>query len=96
MERKLSWTPPSKYTDGTPIPAEKTASIKIHVFKDGAETYVALPGVTEWPIEVGIPGTTSVWELSAELDGVAGPKCPPYSYTEPFLRPAPPTMVGVS
>jgi len=91
MERKLSWENPSTYTDGSPIPPEKVSGIKIHVFKDGAETYVALPGVVEWPIEVGAPGTTSSWELTAELDGKTSAKTPPLSYTEPFPVPMSPT-----
>lgn len=97
MERKLSWTQGTAYTDGTPIPPEKIALIKVHVFKDGAEVYVTLPGVTEWPVEVGPPGTTSSWELTAELDGVFSERPPaPYLYTEPFLKPMPPRNLAIS
>ena len=91
MERKLSWENPVTYTDGSPIPPEKVSGIKIHVFKDGAETYITLPGVTEWPIDVGAPGATSSWELAAELDGQTSAKTAPLSYTEPFQVPMSPT-----
>lgn len=96
MNRNLSWVNPQTYADATPIPANKISSIKIHVYKDGAETYVTLPGVTTWPIDVGDPGTTSVWELTAELDGQTSAKSPSYTYVEPFLQPMSPTAVGIS
>ena len=95
MERKLSWENPTSYTDGTPLPPEKVSGIKIHVFKNGAETYVTLPGVTEWPIDVGAPGTQSAWELSAELDGMTSEKTAPLAYTEPFQTPVAPTRVAI-
>lgn len=70
--------------------------IKVHVWRDGQEVYVTLPGVTEWPIEVGNPGTTSVWELTAELDGQVSPKSPAFTHVEPFLVPAPPAITRVA
>ena len=96
MERKLSWENPTTYVGGDAIPPEKIAAIKIHVFKDGAETYVTLPGVTEWPIEVGAPGTVSSWEVSAELDGMTSQKSAPMAYTEPFQVPMPPRITAIS
>lgn len=96
MERTLSWENPTAFTDGTQIGLATAARIKVHVFKDGAEIYVALPGVTSWPIEVGEPGTASTWELTAELDGQTSPKSPSVAYTEPFLQPASPRSLAIS
>lgn len=96
MERKLSWDNPTTYVDGNPIAPEKVSGIKIHVFKDGSEVYVTLPGVTEWPIETGAPGAVSSWELSAELDGQVSARSPAFSFTEPFLQPMPPRILAIS
>jgi len=95
MERKLSWENPTAYTDGTVLGPAEAARIKVHVFRDGSEVYVTLPGVTEWPIEVGNPGTTSTWELAAELDGQVSAIIHSLAYTEPFLKPMPPKNPGI-
>jgi len=95
MERKLSWEMPTTYVDENPIPPEKIAQIKIHVFKDGTETYVTLPGNTEWPVEVGAPGATSSWEAQAELDGMLSAKSTPLAYQEPFLQPMSPGSLAI-
>lgn len=96
MERYISWENPTTFVDGAPIPPASVARIKIHVFKDGAENLVTLPGVTTWPIEVGDPGTTSTWELTAELDGQTSPKSPSFAYTEPFPQPTSPRNLAIS
>jgi len=94
VTRTISWSSPSTYADGTPIPPASAARIIIHVYKDGVETYVTLQGVTEWPIEV-VPGETNVWELTAELDGQVSARSAPFSYTEPFQVPMSPTNLAI-
>lgn len=93
MQRNISWSNPTTYKDGTAIGAE-SARLKIHVWKDGQEVYVTLPAVTEWPIEV-TPGETSVWELTADLDGQISAKSAPFSYAEPFQVPSQPANLRV-
>lgn len=90
MQKTISWSNPTTYTDGSQI----TDPVKIHVFKDGQEVYVTLPNVTSWPIEV-VPGETNVWELTAEVNGIQSAKSAPYSYTEPFPQPMAPTGVSI-
>ena len=95
MQRTISWDMPTTFTDGTPMPPASVARIKVHVFKDGTDVYVTLPGVTSWPIEV-TPGQTNAWELTAELDGMVSPKSAPFSYSEPFQTPMSPTILAIS
>ena len=90
MQRHILWENPAVYTDGIPIDPVKLALIKVHIYKDGQEVYVSLPGVTEQVIEV-TPGVTNSWELAAELDGQMSAKSVPFSYMEPFQIPTAPT-----
>lgn len=83
-QRTISWALPTQYTDGSAIDAGDVSKIKVHIFKDGQEVEVTLPGFTTFPIEVNA-GVTNVWELTAELNSLQSPKSPPFSYTEPFL-----------
>jgi hypothetical protein len=93
MQRHIKWDNPTTYTDGVPIGVEKSR-MKVHVWKNGQEVFVTLPAVTEWPIEVS-PGETSVWELTADLDGQISPKSPSFSHFEPFQVPMSPVNPSV-
>lgn len=94
-QRTISWTNPTKYTDASVLTPADIAAIKIHVYKDGTDTYTTLPGVTTFPIQVN-PGITNVWELSSELHGVQSVKSSPLSYTEPFLATMAPTALSIT
>lgn len=103
VQRKLTWQNPETYTDETPenpndnpaIPADKQDDIILHIYKDGAPVYDTLPGVEEFPIEVGNPGDKSSWQIEAELEGAKSPLSPPVEWTEPVRPPMPVTMVRV-
>lgn len=90
MQRFIQWDNPTVYTDGLPIDPSNIARIKVHIYKDGTEVYVSLPGIIEQVIEVN-PGATNTWELAAELDGQMSAKSIPFDYTEPFQIPTAPT-----
>lgn len=94
MQRNITWTNPTTYTDGTAIGAEKS-TLFIHVWKDGVEVFQTLPNVTTFPIEVS-PGVTNSWQLQAELNGQKSILSSPYSYTEPFQKPGSPENLKVS
>lgn len=94
MQRNISWTNPTKYTDGTDIGVEKS-DLFIHVWKDGAEVYQTLKNVTTFPIEVN-RGQSNDWQLQAELNGQKSVLSPAISYTEPFQIPGTPENGKVS
>lgn len=94
MQRNITWTNPTTYTDGTTIGAEK-ATLFIHVWKDGAEVFQTLPNVTTFPIEVN-RGVKNSWQLQAEVNAMKSDLSPAYDYTEPFPKSMPPTSVKVS
>jgi len=95
MQRTISWTLPSTYTDNSAIDAAEKAKIIVHIWKDNQEVYLTLPGVTTFPIEV-VPGVTNAWQLTAELNGVQSPRSPAYNYTEPFQVPMAPIVGSIS
>jgi len=94
MQRNISWENPTTYDNGEQI-GEEASTLKVHVWKDGAEVYTTLPGVTSWPIEVN-RGETNVWELVAEINEKFSQKSAPLSYTEPFPVPMPPVNSLIS
>jgi hypothetical protein len=95
MQRTLSWINPTKYTDGSDIDLADFSKIKIHIFKDGQEVYVATQGYSTWPIEVQ-PGVTNAWQLVAELNGNESAKSASFSYTEPFRVPMAPIIGSIT
>ena len=94
MQRTIGWDLPTTFTDGTSIPPASIARIVTHVYKDGVDSYVTLPGNISFPIEV-TPGVTNIWELTAELDGQTSTKSSALSYTEPFQVPMSPTNLAI-
>jgi hypothetical protein len=72
----------------------EASRVKVHVWKDGAEVYVTLPNVTEWPIEV-TPGETNSWQLQSDLDGRLSALSAAFSYSEPFQTLVPPTILVI-
>lgn len=95
MQKTISWTLPTTYTDNSSIDAADLSKIIVHIFKDGIEVENSLPGVMTFPIEV-TPGQTNAWQLTAELNGVQSEKCPPYNYTAPFQTPMAPIFGSIS
>lgn len=96
MQRTISWTLPTTYTDNTSIDPTDISKIIVHIYKDGTEVYNTLPGVTTFPIEV-VPNETNNWQLQADM----GPErmsalSPAYSYKEPFQIPVAPIVGSIS
>ncbi len=72
MQRTISWSNPTSYTDGLPIGTSDLSKVVIHIYKDGTEVYNTLPGiVASFPIEV-VRGETNNWQLQSELNGGYG------------------------
>ena len=95
MQRTISWTLPTTYTDNTSIDPTDISKIIVHIYKDGIEVYNTLPGVTTFPIEV-VRGETNGWQLTAELNAQQSPKSPVFNYTEPFQIPVAPIIGSIS
>jgi len=94
-QRTISWALPTKYTDDSVIDLGDVSKIIVHIWKDGQEVFLTLPGVATFPIEV-TPGITNDWQLTAELNGQQSPKSPVYTYTEPFQVPMAPIVGSIS
>lgn len=94
MQRTISWTNPTTYTDNSLIDPIDISKLLIHIYKDSQEVYVTLPGVTTFPIEV-VRGETNQWQLQSELNAQKSPLSPPYAYTEPFPVPKAPIVGSI-
>jgi hypothetical protein len=99
-QRKVEWTLPTTYSDGSAIPAEVAAKLVTHIYRDAVEVGVSAPGATEAVIEVAeVPGQSYVYTGRCEVDGIDDPLSAPSEvalFTAPFLVAGPPTGLRIS
>jgi hypothetical protein len=97
--RKVRWSLPTTYTDGTPIPPEIIALLVTHIFRDGVEIAVSDPGATEKIVDVDeTPGDTDEYYGRCEVAGIDDTLSAPGEvlvFQVPFLVASPPGKMSI-